>query len=297
MKEQRTENKGQRRAGLKVFTAAVVAMVAAVIAVGLYVAGSPSKERERRFDEQRVNELQQIANAVDNAYYRDGHLPSSLEELAANKQDNYVPSIVDPATRAPYEYRTTDGDTYELCATFDDVTQQTDQYGRPQAAPVPTKPMIGGVAPGYRDWNHPAGRYCYELTVEPRMPTQACGLTNPCQAGQTCAQLPNKNGTFCVPAGKECLAAGCPDGQCVIMESYPAQVRCTTEKSPPPPPSAKSSCTLMRDKASGKVDCFGCGTKVCKDPAPGWEPYNPPKDQPGIPYACYDDNGTCALAQ
>ncbi|HTK04975.1 MAG TPA: hypothetical protein VL500_05290 [Candidatus Eisenbacteria bacterium] len=279
------------------FTAAVVIMVAAVIAVGLYVAGSPSKERERRFDEQRVNELQQIANAVDSAYYRDNHLPASLEMLAANKQEFYVPSLVDPKTGVPYEYQITGDITYDLCATFDDVTQQTDQYGRMQPAPMqPTKPLGIMPSPGYRDWTHPEGHHCYHLTVENRLPNQACGLTNPCQAGQTCAQLPDNKGTYCVPAGKECLAAGCPEGRCVVMESYPAQVRCTTETAPPPAP--KADCILMQEKKSGKMDCFGCGTRVCKDPAPGWQPYSTPSDSAGIPYACYDDdNGACALAQ
>lgn len=230
----------KRGSGLKLFTGIVVAMVAVVVVVGLFVAGSPSKERERRFDEQRVNELQQIAGAVDNAYYRDGHLPASLDEVAVNKQDYYVPSTVDPRTRAPYEYRTTGGDTYELCATFDDVTQQTDQYGRvTPVAPPKTAPVVGGAYPGYRDWTHGAGRHCYQLIVESRMPTQACSLTSPCQAGQTCAQLPDRKGTYCVPAGKECLAAGCPEGACTLLESYPVQVRCATD-APQPAPQEKT---------------------------------------------------------
>lgn len=281
--------------GLRLFVGAVILMVTATVGVGLYLAGSPSKERGRRFDEQRVNELQQIATAVDSAYYRDGRLPTALEQLSAAPEYGYVPSLVDPETGAPYEYRPTDGDTYELCATFETESQQTDQYGRPK--PVPTRPMMEAAMPypGYRDWTHGAGRHCFQLTVEPRMPNQVCSLTNPCEAGQTCATLPGTKGTVCVPTGKECLAAGCPDGQCTIAESYPVQVRCTPEKVPPPE-SNGNTCDLMRERKSGKVDCFGCGTRVCKDPAPGWEPYAP--SEAGIPYACYIDNdGACALAQ
>lgn len=232
------KNEQKKVPALKVFVGAVVLMVAAVVVTGLYVAGSPAKERNRQLDEQRTNELQQIANAIDTTYDRDARLPSSLEELKTGaKEFYYVSSIVDPKTGAPYEYNVTGDTTYELCAMFDDVTQQLDQYGRLQPAPAPaSKPvMIGEYYPGYRDWTHGAGRHCYSIDVQDRPANQACGLRNPCQAGQTCAQLPDRKGTFCVPAGKECLAAGCAEDKCVIMESYPVQVRCTDRPEAPAP--------------------------------------------------------------
>lgn len=283
---------------LKLFVGAVTLMVTAVVVVGLYVAGSPAKERNRQLDEQRVNELQQIANAIDAAYDREARLPETLDELKAGaKEYYYVQSIVDPKTNEPYEYLVTGATTYDLCAVFDDVTQQRDQYGRLAPAPAARPMETGAVYPGYRDWTHGAGRHCYSIDVDDRPANQACGLRNPCQAGQTCAQLPDKKGTFCVPSGKECLAAGCAEDKCVIMESYPVQVRCTDRPEPPPAPSA-DSCTLMRERGTGRMDCFGCGRTVCKDPALGWEPYERPADAMGIPYACYiDDNGACALAQ
>lgn len=289
----------QKPSGMKLFAGAVTLMVAAVVVTGLFVAGSPAKERNRQLDEQRVNELQQIANAIDTTYDRDARLPSSLDELKAGaKEFYYVSSIVDPKTGEHYEYIVTGDTTYDLCATFDDVTQQLDQFGRPTPAPAPvSKPMMAGeYYPGYRDWTHGAGRHCYSIDVQDRPANQACGLRNPCQAGQTCAQLPDRKGTFCVPAGKECLAAGCAEDKCVIMESYPVQVRCTDRPEAAPP--AGDGCQLMQESKTGRVDCFGCGRTVCKDPALGWEPYERPADAMGIPYACFiDDSGACALAQ
>ncbi len=227
----------KKPSGIRVFVGIVVLMVAAVIATGLYVAGSPERVRDIRLDETRSNDLQQIASAVDSAYDRDGALPPTLDALkAACRQDCYVPSLVDPKTRAQYEYRATGATTYELCATFDDVTQKTDQYGNPRPAEtVPAMPY-GKPYPGYRDWTHGAGRQCFPLDTQDRMAAAACGLRNPCQAGQTCAQLPDKKGTFCVPAGKECLAAGCPQDKCVVSESYPVQVRCEDATATPPAP-------------------------------------------------------------
>lgn len=237
----------KKPSGVRIFVGVVVLMVAAVIAVGLFVAGSPERVRDLRLDETRANDLQQIANAVDNAYDRDAALPASLDYLKSHcVQDCYMPSIVDPKTRVPYEYAVTGPTTYQLCATFDDVTQQTDQYGNP-TRPMASAPVVGPYGkpyPGYRDWTHAAGRYCYSLDTQDRLGTVACGLRNPCQAGQTCAQLPDKKGTFCVPAGKECLAAGCPQDKCVISESYPVQVSCpggaaAPDAAPPVPPPAK----------------------------------------------------------
>jgi hypothetical protein len=220
--------------GIKIFVGVVVLMVAAVIGVGLYVAGSPERVRDLRLDETRSNDLQQIASAVDTAYDRDAALPATLDALkAACRQDCYLPSLIDPKTGAQYEYRTTGATTYELCATFDDVTQRLNQYGQPtREVSVPVAAPYGKPYPGYRDWTHGAGRQCFPLDTQDRMATAACGLRNPCQAGQTCAQLPDKKGTFCVPAGKECLAAGCPQDKCAVSESYPVQVRCADAPAP-----------------------------------------------------------------
>ena len=215
-----------RPSGISLFTGAVTLLVAGVVVVGLFVAGSPGKERDRRFDEQRVNELQQIANAVDASYDRTRRLPATLAELQTpGKNEYYVPSLLDPKTGVPYEYRVAGDTGYELCATFDQPTQETNQT----TAAVPPRPVAYPASewPYGRDWTHPAGRHCYSLDAEAgRLVQEACSLTNPCQAGQNCVTLPDRKGSYCVPAGKECLAAGCAPDACTIAESYPAQVRC-----------------------------------------------------------------------
>lgn len=231
------------RAVTRAFLATAVVMVAAAVGVGLWLAGSPSGERQRRFDEQRVNELSQIASAVDNSYQRNGRLPGTLEALAElGAYDFYVPSLADPEDGTPYEYRTTGTTTYELCATFAAESQAMDARGVPKP-PVARPAMM--EYPGYRSWDHPAGRHCFSLDAEAVMaaPATLCSITNPCQAGQTCAQLPNRKGTYCVPQGKECLAAGCPDDRCMLLESYPVQVRCAEEppSAPAPEPDAPVS--------------------------------------------------------
>jgi hypothetical protein len=210
---------GVKRNGLRIFTGFVITLVIAAIGTGLFIAGSPGRERMVKFDDQRLNELQQIAGAVDAYYEQSNGLP---EDAALLKNSNlyYVNSFADPKTGTPYEYRKTSDTTYELCATFDLPTPPK---------PVPPEPMrpiakpFGGSA---FDTQHAAGRHCFTLNAEERVVRPSCGLRNPCQAGQTCAVLPGKTTAACVPQGQECLAAGCAANECVLMESYPVQVRC-----------------------------------------------------------------------
>lgn len=139
--------------GFKIFVGVVVAAVVTVVVVGLWISGSPAQERARRIDQQRLSDLQAISYAVD-AYWNtnDKNLPGSLEDLQSTR-DFSVPSIVDPATGQPYEYRqVTATGTYELCAVFE------------------TESRADAQTPGYRGvfgpfWDHGIGRTCYQLEV------------------------------------------------------------------------------------------------------------------------------------
>jgi hypothetical protein len=143
----------------KYYGIAVVAMAVAAIVTGLVLAGSPSSQRELRFDQQRMNELQQISSAVDQYHVLHGTLPASLEILTdpAEARFYYIASLVDPETKAPYEYSVTGETSYKLCATF---TRATD-------GSAPSRPVMD---PYNRVWNHGAGHHCYELVTPPQMP-------------------------------------------------------------------------------------------------------------------------------
>lgn len=128
-----------------------LAVVAAVIA-GLFLAGSPEKERIRLADEQRINDLQQISYAMDVFWNAEGILPASLPELAKH-QNVFVQRIQDPQTGEPYPYRATSERTYELCAVF-----TTSSFIDPNQPPQP---------PLERFWQHEAGQTCYSLEIHP----------------------------------------------------------------------------------------------------------------------------------
>jgi len=125
--------------------AGVVAGIGAVVVVGLSLVGSPADARLYRLDERRVNDLQQIARAVDLHWTRTDVLPASLDELDVLPGAMSMPR--DPESGALYVYRVTGPTTYELCAEF----------GRTSIGP-------SGRADQF--WSHAEGRHCVEVTAK-----------------------------------------------------------------------------------------------------------------------------------
>lgn len=278
----------------RAFAGAAVVMALIAVAVGLWLAGSPAKERDRQFDLRRENDIQQISSAVDAHFDSRGTLPSSLDELNSAGFGDYTSSLSDPVTKAQYEYRTTSEMTFEVCANFDAESSVTDAYGNPRVPAPMTEPIM--APKGIRLWTHGPGRTCFNLDASTQLGQSACSVTRPCAAGQSCVTLPNREGSYCVPQGKECLAAKC-SGQCIVAESYPAQVRCTDAAIAPTPSPKKaagaSTCDLMENKNTGKVDCFGCANGVCKKAPAGWTMYEGDPDSPSKPYACHESESGC----
>lgn len=138
------------------FTCLGIALVA--IGIGLYMSGSPTKARAQKYDQQRVNDLQQITYALDQYWTRTSNLPQRLEELVASPEPYYLSSIRDPRTHTPYEFRAVTGSgNYELCATFE--TDST-QPSSPSLA-RPMEPLF---------WQHSAGRTCFPVQIRTLRP-------------------------------------------------------------------------------------------------------------------------------
>lgn len=115
--------------------------VVAAVATGIFLIGSPAEERARRLDERRVQDLDDIARAVDLYRSRHATLPSSLEELG--KEPGVRVGSSDPGTGAPYEYRLVEAEKYELCARFERDSVEVGQRARDTR------------------WSHAAGRQCF----------------------------------------------------------------------------------------------------------------------------------------
>ena len=107
----------------------VTAVVAAAIAAGLVVHGSPALARERRFDERRMEDLDEIVLAIDSRFAATSALPQTLGDLDRALSD--AARLRDPVTQNPYEYLVRSTDQYELCAVFSQAS--TNRY-RPHGA-------------------------------------------------------------------------------------------------------------------------------------------------------------------
>ena len=131
---------------------AAAAGVFLTLALGLFMAGSPRSERQRRLDQQRVEDLRAISAAVQDYYREYRALPDSLGLLAQLPQGG-VEAIRDPLSGQPYEYQPLDSLRYQLCARFD--AADSTSWPRDRERP-------GGPSPFRR---HSAGRECFELRV------------------------------------------------------------------------------------------------------------------------------------
>lgn len=139
-----------RPSGRALLLGGTAAVVALAVGAAVLVLDSPAAERRRRLDERRVEDLQEVAAAIDVYWTREGTLPPDLDVLAG-WQGLDAPRT-DPVTEEPYRYELTGESTYRLCATF-----ATEAPGRPAQGSWRFRPTL---------WHHPAGEHCFELEAE-----------------------------------------------------------------------------------------------------------------------------------
>jgi hypothetical protein len=121
-----------------------IAVVGAAVVAGLLIIGSPAEQRLLRLDEQRVDGLTQLARRAELQWSQERRLATGAAELV----DQYLTRMpTDPATREPYEYRTTGPRAFEVCAVFD----------------RPSRPELAGDF-----WFHEAGRRCFAFEMTER---------------------------------------------------------------------------------------------------------------------------------
>jgi hypothetical protein len=140
---------------LDLFSWVIVAIVVLTVAWGFAVIGSPFQQRNKRFDERRVQDLQIMQNYITNYWQNKERLPVSLSDLEDPLLGIVIP--VDPETGGLYEYRVTDDLIFELCAMFSTESK----YGQ---GAVPE--MYSRGSQNY-SWQHGVGRICFERTIDP----------------------------------------------------------------------------------------------------------------------------------
>jgi hypothetical protein len=141
----------------------VSSVVILSVIAGFFIIGTPSAQRDRRFDEQRVGDLQTLQSQIINQWTRKEVLPQKLSELEDSISGFVVP--VDPKSKLPYEYNVTGSLSFELCAIFKTSSKDSGSLIYKARSPV-FYPYDGSFQ---QNWNHEAGRVCFARTIDPAL--------------------------------------------------------------------------------------------------------------------------------
>jgi hypothetical protein len=122
------------------------------IVSGFFIIGLPTDQRDLRFDQERVNDLQSIQWQIIDFWQTKERLPNTLDELSDPLVGFIVPT--DPETGEGYDYNTGENLSFELCAVFTRESNSIKQERR----------VYDELS---ENWKHPSGRYCFKRTVDP----------------------------------------------------------------------------------------------------------------------------------
>lgn len=152
-----------------------IVIVLGTIVAGLLVVGSPSKQRNLRFDDQRLGDLSNIQWQIVYYWQNKSILPESLNDLNDAISGFEVP--VDPETEEDYGYRVLNspiGNTgkeqlsFELCANFALSSKDYKNHGIYLPKNYYTSTMSYDIYGnrGGDNWDHEAGRVCFTRIID-----------------------------------------------------------------------------------------------------------------------------------
>lgn len=136
---------------------AAVVVVLTVVA-GFFIMGSPADIRNKKQDDQRLQDLQNIQYQIVNYWQQKEALPATLADLHDPLSGNIIP--VDPETGASYSYTRVSPLDFTICATFERAG--SDPYA---AKSMPIDPAATGTI---ENWSHEAGQQCFERSIDPQ---------------------------------------------------------------------------------------------------------------------------------
>lgn len=141
----------------------MVFLTVAAIVTGFILVGSPTKQRNIRFDNQRINDLQGIQWQVVNYWQTKSKLPVSADDIVDSISGYKVP--LDPVTGAKYVYSVKNDKTFTLCADFALATQDTSGRGvyNGQYSVDYSYPSLSQND----NWTHGTGKTCFDRTIDP----------------------------------------------------------------------------------------------------------------------------------
>lgn len=153
---------------MKAFVWGVSAVVGVAVVGAFFFVGSPQEERLRRFDDERVGDLENIQWQILSFWQKKDRLPETLAELTDEFSGYEPPVDPDPERRgASYEYHVVPGEkpSFELCAIFNRPSRTL-----PGTAPKSVRSEYessSGLLVGDVRWEHGEGRACFTRTIDP----------------------------------------------------------------------------------------------------------------------------------
>ncbi|MFA6404753.1 MAG: DUF5671 domain-containing protein [Candidatus Paceibacterota bacterium] len=151
-----------RRSLRKILAGIGIIIVIAGIIGGFVAVGSPSKQRNLRFDNQRVNDLTNIQWQIINYWQNKSKLPNVLDDTNDPISGWLIPQ--DPKDDTDYVYNKKGDTTFELCAIFALPSEDMKNRG-------PTSVYVNAPDLKYNNdsWNHRSGNTCFDRMIDPEI--------------------------------------------------------------------------------------------------------------------------------
>ena len=151
-----------KKANMVGIAVGILALVSVVS--GFFIIGTPGHVRMLKFDEQKVQDLQNMQYQVLNYWQMKRSLPVESAALVDSLGNYTLP--MDPQSKAPYTYKATGKLSFELCALFNEATPDTTGKGAYPARDVSYPSVGGGIS---ENWQHGAGEVCFTRTIDPEL--------------------------------------------------------------------------------------------------------------------------------
>lgn len=116
---------------LKIFVGLSAVLVLAAFTSAWFFVESPREARARRLDQNVINNIYALEQAVNNYYSRYQELPQNLEEIKGQGILFDDSLLFDPENREPIVYQRVSEDKFEFCAFFRTGSAPTDRYASP----------------------------------------------------------------------------------------------------------------------------------------------------------------------
>jgi len=142
---------------LKIFFITSLIIAVAVFIISFFTVESPVVARDRRLDDQIINNFYTIDSCVDQYYREKTKLPADFAAMQADCSYLTNDILQDSQTGQAFVYNTTGTTTYQICANF-----RTSNIGKEN-----NPGMANPVAVGTNSSSHAAGYQCLKRQVYP----------------------------------------------------------------------------------------------------------------------------------